>query len=637
MLPNERYKIVPTELVANLKFRRALLKRCHTDIAFRNAVIEVCREDCLFWFNAFCWIFEPRPKKLGNLTAPNQMPFIAWEHQVPEILTIREHLGFSDIGVEKSRGEGMSWLSVLFAMRDFTLNPNTAIGMISKDEDAANDPNNQDSLIWKCIFTLEKLPPWMGGKRDVDWKHDTGRGVLRNLRNGSTIATFAATGNAASGGRKAYFVMDELSKFPRPADRDVMASTQHVTNSRLIVSTPKGSEGAYYDVMHSPTNMVRVVLDWKKNPTRNRGLYQLVDGRPVAIDPINNPLPQNYIDLSDDVLDMYSRLRRKGFKLEGKERSPWYDRECDRPGATPQNIAQELDRDYGGSAYRVFGNQFMSKFEKACMPVVKVGDMNFNRETLESVSFMESDGGPLKLWIPLDTVGRPPRSIYTLGCDVSAGTGGSYSSNSTIVGIDSTTGEQVLEFAANTVPPTEFADLAIAIAKWLGDAYLCWESNGPGTAFSKRVFERKYFNIFYRKVEWRRGDQKTKEAGWWTDDRSKEILFEQMQTAVLLGDVVFRSNELLKECGQYVRKEGKIVHALVKNASDDSKGASHGDRVIGAGVAIVGMKDRPVSKDSQMQEAPLGSVARRLQEYEEQQRREREDWDNDSFSDWYAA
>lgn len=631
--PRERYKIVPTDLRDNLRFRRDLLVRCHNNPAMQEAVKEVCRFDFLFFANVFCWCYEPRPTYSNGILMPKQRPFISWDHQAPAILTIQEHLGFKDIGVEKSRGEGMSWIGVLFAVRDFALNSDSSVGMISKDEDSANDPNNQDSLIWKCMFTLNKLPLWMGGARDTDWKFDASRGVLRNLRNGSVISTYAATGNAASGGRKNWFLCDELSKFPRPADREVMASTQHVTNSRLVVSTPLGAAGAYYEFMHEPSSKVPIVLDWKQNPTRNRGLYRLEKGMPVAIDPVNNPLTPEYDPPSEQVLERWSRLRRKGFKLEDTERSGWYDNECDRPMATPQNIAQELDRDYGGSAYRVLGVQFNEKAKKTAIEHIKIGDVNFDREKLESFTFVETDSGPFKLWIPLDVNGKPPQGRYVIGADVAAGTGGSYSSNSTAFVMDLVTNEQVAEYACNTIMPTEFADLCIAMAKWFGEAYLSWESNGPGRSFTNQVVNnRRYGNIYHRKIIWRRGSE-TKEAGWHTDENTKEVLFDALQNSVITGELVIRSLELLKECGQYVRKEGKITHALIKNAADDSKGVSHGDRVIAAGVCLQAALDRPLPKstEAKQREAPPGTLAKRLQEWEESQSRITEVWDDSSI------
>jgi len=648
-LSNERlrHKYVPTDLIQNLRFRRDLLIRCENSRKWRDAITQVCREDVIFFFNSFCWCLEPRPRYYDRISRtviseidvtedirqdliemPAEIPFIAWEHQIPLILQIQDALGKRDIGVEKSRGEGASWIGILLAVHEWKFRRQATIGMVSKDEESADDPNDPNSLFWKIDFTLKMWPKWMAGERNVHWKRNLNQHTLINLVTGSSISAYAAVGNVARGGRARWFFSDELSAFPRPADRDAMAATQHVTESRLVVSTPLGAEGAYYDFMHEPSNRLKLVLDWKDNPTKNRGLYRLIEGKPVADDPINNPLPPDYDPPSNRVLEMYGRLRRRGFKLENRLRSPWYDNECDRASATPQNIAQELDRDYGGSSYRVFLDGFFTKAEQHLSQPLSVGDINFGLEILDQVRFDTVDGGPLKLWVPLDSLGNPIQRPYVFGCDISSGTAGSYTSNSTIVGFDQVSKEQVLEFAINSMPPAHFADYCIAICKWFHNAFLIWEANGPGTAFGKQVMERMYPSIYWRRSLDSRGNQMTKKAGWWTDNKSKEILCSQFGMAVTTGELTLRSKELKEECGRYVRKGDKIINALVQNAPEDSTGASHGDRTIAAAIAYQGFKARPCTQSETSyisSNPPEGSMAARMKEYDERMARERAD------------
>ena len=235
---------------------------------------------------------------------PMVIPFITWEHQDPMIISARKTLGFDDVGIEKSRGEGASWIFVLLALHDWLFQPMSAIGFISRTEMAVDNPDDPDSLMWKLDWELTKLPPWMAGERDKDYTRNLSRHILKNLRNGSQVVGYTATGDVTTGGRKYWIMFDELAKFPRPADTHAMASTQHVTESRALISTPKGAEGEYYRIMHAPSNMVKLILDWKQNETRNRGLYKLEHGVPVAADPKGNPLAANYSPPNQEVLDM---------------------------------------------------------------------------------------------------------------------------------------------------------------------------------------------------------------------------------------------------------------------------------------------------------------------------------------------
>lgn len=627
----ELYKQIPQDLEGNLRWRKAVLSRCLDDTDFRDAMWQACQNDVLFFFNGFCWCYEPRPRKLNGVMLPKQVPFIAWEHQIPLIQEVAKHLGTRDIGVTKSRGEGASWMGVLFAIHSFLFEEFSTVGLVSKDERAADDAQNADSLGWKIDWELTKLPLWMAGELNKDYKRSKSEHSWNNLRNRSSINAFAATGNVASGGRKTWFLMDELAKFPRGPDDAAMASTQHVTDCRFVVSTPLGSDGAYFELIHQDSNMVKLELAWEQNQTRNRGLYKFENHIPKAIDS-NNPLPPDYDPPSDDVRKMFERLRRKGYKLEDCVRSPWYDNECDRPGATPQNIAQELDRDFGGSSYRVFGHHFFERTAETQVVPTHVGDIDFDLRTLEpSIDFME--GGPLLLWCPLDQLGRPPYRQYIIGCDISNGLGGTWTSSSTaevfeLVGNELT---QVGEYTTRTTPPTEFADLCISLCKFFHNAYLAWEANGPGGAFGRRVISQNYSHFFYRTSVTRRRKTKRTEPGWWTDQRSKVVLFNDLKQGVIDRRCVLKGKELIKECESYVYKNGLIEHGLVHGANDDAKGVSHGDRVVGAGVALQASRDLgsgDVNEPEVSKMIPANSMAHRYREFldSEETKDRTDDW-----------
>lgn len=635
------YAKVPKGLAENLEYRLKIRTVASKDAGFQKAMIEACKHDFLFFINVFGWLYEPRPRRVNGKKLPHIIPFISWPHQDAAFLQIREALGYEDIGAEKARGEGASWGMVYLAMQDWLFDPMSSIGLVSASEAKVDTPDDMDSLFAKIDWSLTKMPTWMAGVKDVDYKRSINDHTLKNLRNGSMISGFAATGEFATGGRKKWLGWDELAKFPRGPDAEAMASSQQVTESRLIISTPKGTDGEYYRVMHEPSSMVKVVLDWRDNPTRNRGLYRFKDGIPVAVDPINNPLPENYSPPSREILDLFSRLRRKGFKLEGVSRSPWYDHECDRPGATPQNIAQELDRDYGGSMHRIYGHDFFAKAEASQREPLIRGILNFNLETLEP-EFDIVENGPFLLWAPLDHRGRPPAHSYAVGVDLSAGLGGSHSSNSAIEVIDLVTMEQVLEYAVNTEPPTDFADTAIAVCKLFNNAYLAWEANhSNGGAFSKRVKDRQYGNVYYRKQLHKRGSARTNEMGWWSDDRSIGVMHGDLSRAVRNDELILHGKSLIEECGQYVVDNGKIIHVLSKgrNTDQNSKGKAHGDRVVAMCVAFQAAKDRPVSEESRKRDdtygddPPYGTMAYRDKVYRESLKEDEDTWKDLDNSD----
>jgi hypothetical protein len=634
-------KYIPKTFRENLEWRLRVRKRAEKDVGFQAAMLAACKRDILFWMNAWCYCYEPRPKVINGVQQPKTLPFITWKHQDPVITTLREHLGHCDIGIEKSRGEGMSWILILLALHDWLFDPQAKVGLVSRTEDEADDPDNSDSLFWKIDWELSKLPPWMAGKKGLDWERNLSKHSLTNLRNGAQINADAATGNVFRGGRLKWAGMDEFAFFAKGQDSFALASSQGATNSRLFISTVNGTGNEYHQIMHEPSNMVRVVMDWRDNETRNRGLYRFTDGKPVATDPAHNPLPPDYNPPSPGVLDLFSRLRRKGFKLEGKVRSQWYDHECDRPGATPQRVAQELDRDYGGSMAKIFGHEFTAKVEADVRQPLRKGDISYNPETLEPL-FDSKDHGQLHLWLPLDLNLKPPVRPYVIGADISTGLGGSFTSNSVASVIDQTTNEQVLEFASNTMPPTDFADFCIALAIWLHNAYLAWEANGPGEAFTSQIKKRKYGNLYHRTILGKRGRNRTKELGWYTNTKSKERLFHDIDNYVRCSGLKVRSEALSKEFAQYVMIGGEIKHVLAASTDDQSSmGRAHGDRVIAFGVAVQALRDRPVtdrlSAKVGPQNPPPNSIAARNLEELEAKRRSESGWDDRDNADLAAG
>ena len=604
------YEQVPKDLVENLEYRRDLLK--WADTPDRQRILwTACKHDILFFINAFCWLYEPRSSRLVG-TSSNVIPFRTYDYQDLAFTQMNEVLGDKDIGVEKSRDLGATWMFLTLYFYHWMFNDFSSFGIMSRTADLVDKPGKKDTLMWKLDFLLNGdggvggLPGWM--------KPEVYRTVMlmENKSNGSTFEGASTTEDAFRGGRKKSIAIDEYAAFPSGDDYKSLAAAQHATDSRIFVSTPKGASGAYYDVMHTPSNMLKIVMDWKQHPDRKKGLYTSKDGILDILDS-NYNFPESY-----------------DFILDGKERSPYYDNECKRPGATPQSIAQELDRDYGGSEYQVFGKELYESAQEDLLQPYCRGVLYFDGESFEP-DFQETEDGPIKIWCHRDAAGTPVSTgDYVIGCDVAAGLGGSYSSNSVAVVVDNVTGQQVAEFASNTVRPEDFAELVVALCTWFNDAYLIWEHNGaPGGSFTKRVIDIGYPKIFFREVEGRAYRKKTKNPGFFTTDKNKLALLGKMSGAIQSKEYIVRSKPLLEECRQYVYKDGKVVHSRsVKTQDDSSKGQAHGDRVIAAALAWHGSIDRPANTKidkEEFEQIPYGSMAWRLKRHDELQAAELND------------
>ena len=608
------YELVPKTLKENLEWRMKLLEWADTPERQRT-LWTACKHDILFFINSFCWLYEPRGSRLRGTTS-NVIPFITYDFQDDAFLRVEKAIGNRDIGIEKSRDLGASWMFLTTFFYHWMFHDFSLFGVMSRTADLVDKVGKRDTLFWKLEFLLKGdanmggLPKWM---RPNTYRTQM---LMENRDNGSSIVGASTTEDSFRGSRCKCIGIDELAAFPVNDGYKVLAAAGFATDSMYLVSTPKGTANSYYEIMHSPSDMEKIVLDWKQHPDRKVGLYTSRNGKLEIID-TEYEFPEDY-----------------KFVLDGKTRSPYYDRECSRPGATPQVIAQELDRSYSGSEYQIFGEDLYNTGREGVMTPYASGHLYYDEESLEpEFNEVEAEKGPFALWCHRDSLGRPVRTgQYVIGCDIASGLGGSYSSNSVMIVIDTVTGQQVAEFATNTLRPEAFADMAIAACKWFNNAYLIFELNGsPGGSFKMQVLERNYGNIYYREVENKSYRKKTQNPGWFSTDKNKLAVLSQMSAAVKSKELVIRSEALLRECQEYIYQNGKVVHSKSINTKDDSaKGQAHGDRVIAAAIAWHAVKDRPktkVVKDLEFEdEIPYGSMAWRFKQKEDRLALQKDGW-----------
>lgn len=653
------FDLVPGNLSENIEFRKAIRIRAANDEEYQQQMIQKCREDSLFWLSAFCMLFEPRP-------TPRLMPFIPWPHQIPVWVTTEQYLGYGDIGWEKSRGEGASWMACMLLLHRWLFTKMFAAGIVSKDEASVDSPDNPDSMFWKLVWQISKMPFWMTPKYTRTMRQHT----IHNEDNGSTITGFAATPNVGSGGRKTVFVLDELAKFPRggkpPADHACMDSVQHVTDSRLLISTPFGPDGAYYRAMHENSDIVKLRLHWSQNPTRIQGAYRVhisrSNRRTVELVDLDfwlqrardNGHPESTkADLpglarqirAESVPNPFSyRFMMDGDFVRGEElRSVWYDTQCRRPGATARSIAQELDLDYGGSASRFFNVELLNRIQREyCRPPTCrceiLYDMNAETHTqLSKPTIRRNDSGRLLLWFEPDMFNRPPQNRnYVLGVDIAAGTGGVLSSNSSVTIMDRELGKQVGELTTPYILPTDMAAICVALCYYFagksGPAMLIWEVNGPpGAQFGKRIVELEYNNVYMRGSDsgetFYRGY--SKKIGWRSDKNSKPIVLGEFARALDSGDCTIRSRDTIEEAKFYMNKIGGTIEHASASTEEDPSGAGerHGDRVIGAALAWWGCREyRKLPGNEQADVNPHTFEGRRRESRKEQRKEKKVLW-----------
>ena len=635
----------PKGVTENLEWRAELRIAANGNRDFQDALIERCRNDILFFLNAFVFIYEPRSKKVDGEQAPTQIPFTTWSHQDPCVLALKDAIEQQhDIGVEKSRGEGATWMVLMVFLWLWLFRKQfVSLGMVSRNEQASDNPEDPDSLGWKLDFALANLPRWMVHLEKGEPKqpapstkfHRSVRNhtwVNRNTK--STITAYTTTGDLARGGRKTTFFLDEMASYRAGEDEAVMSSMVEVTDCVVMVSTPQGPRGAYYKVMKEDGDagiLKKIRIHWTDNESRNRGLYAVIDGMPVAADPANNPLSPEYIE---KWLTLYRPLLlNRGFNVDSGLRSPWYDGKCLRPRMTPKFIAQEYDIDYGGAKSRFFPVAMLERLQSEATAPLRSGEIDFNDDDIKPI-WREAENGHLLLWNELTVRDSPPQGVrYIVGADISTGQAGAQGSNSALSIVERDTGKKVGEFAHASQPPELFAKQTVAICKWFNSAYLIWEDGGPGKTFKNMILSVGYENIFFRTSTSRVMQTKTRMPGYANQKESKRTLLSNYSYALGSGLFVNPSHISLEEAKGYEELPGgKIEHTSSLEADPSGAGENHGDRCIADSLANHALLENPptrgVTSDS-LATAPENSFAGRKRRSQEESRQARKTYWSD--------
>ena len=571
------YDLVPKDTVENLKWRIRCRERALVDERFRDALIQACEMDVLFFFAFALWVHEPRAKI-------KMKPFVPWKHQEPAILAMDDAITEAmetehpiSVTVKKSRAQGGTYIYLGVQIKRALFEKGFSSGLVTRNEKMM-DSKDPSAVMNKLSTMLDKLPLWMGG----GYERNITDHAIRIPKTDAIWVGFAATADVARGGRFTLFAFDEVGSeefIANGIDYKIMSSVAYVTNCVFLCSTFGADTGVFYESAMDPDNPRVFTLDWKDNPEHSELAYVKQDGVVKAVRPEDQSAVEKYV--KDHERDLRA-IERRGHKIEGKVRAPWYDSHCLIPGATPRYIARELDMDARGSAGKVFSSELLDrmKITHARKPVWR-GTPVFDEETMELKGLIPRSDGPLLLWFKPGIDHSAPLGPFSIACDIASGGVSEFSSNSVASGIDNRTGEQVMEYTIKGLEPRPFARRAVGLAIWMRNALLGWEDSGVSGGFAKEVMEVLYYgNVYFRDVLQLGSQKKSRKPGFPCRDSDKADMFEQFALAMEQGTYIPRSEDMIMECGEYEWDGSKIVHAPTKNKGATEK--NHGDRAISA-------------------------------------------------------
>ena len=482
-----------------------------------------------------------------------------------------------DLHQEKTREMTATWNLLMVFVWFAQFHPGLVFRLVSRNAEAVDSTEDPDSLFPKIDFILKHQPDWIINES----QYNRTAMHLHFYETDSTINGSSTTGDVARGGRPTAIGFDEFAFVPD--SYAMLRASQMATNCRIYNSTPNGTGNAFYDLKKAKIQHLR--LHWSEHPEKRKGMYRSEGGELKIIDNEFKGVVVNSEGVKFVFPDKYK------FRLDGKLRSPWYDRECDR-ASHPMEIAQELDIDYLGSSYQFFVANIIDRIqlEDIREPLVR-GELEFDPESAEPIRFVPFPDGRIQLWVNLSPEGEFPEGLEcVLGADVSAGTG---ASNSALSGVNRETGEKVLEFAECNMLAEDFGTYATAVAKWMNNAYHIWDASGQsGRIYGNRIMDLKYTFIYWKTALNRITRKPSETPGYFLNPGDKAEAFGRYRRALKNQSFIQRSYEANKECLFYVQVAGGkgIEHTNALN-SQDPTGAreNHGDRCVADVMANYGL------------------------------------------------
>jgi hypothetical protein len=593
--------VIPKTIKANLLWRRRLLNEASASEPFQRQLRAACAASPWFWINGFCWTYRPkRVNELGEevpcLDHEAHVPFVTWLVQDEFIGELQDAIdGGHDVLIDKSRDMGASWLCLTVLHHYWQFRRAVSFLELSRKEELVDSGGNMDSLFEKHRYLLKWQPAWLKPRRVADrYMH------LANLDLESTIHGESTNGDAGRGGRHTAVLCDEFAAVQNGADVDM--ATADATACRIFNSTPKGVGTQHHKIWKEKRARI-LTLPWWRHPEKGRDAYQIADerGRP-------------------------------------KWTSAWYQQEAKRRDR--KAMAQEIDMDHGKAGDAFFDEDEIEKHraahERAPLLVGNIlvaGDLGdkakarlIARNDPRAVAFVPDGHGDWRFWMPLVN-GRPPQDMtYVLTGDVATGSNGS---NSVLTATCEETGQIVAKFWSARLSPEAFAEMAAFAGVWFGGrigcAFVCWENNGPGGIFGRKIIKLGYQRVYYQRVEGTQREDKTTRYGWHSNQNRKQVLLARYREALARDKVINPCRESLDECLGYVYDEnGKLIPGRLRQEAGGGQ-ELHGDHVIADALAVLALAELPKQRNHKPR-PPAGSFAARREQHQQKLKNREDIW-----------
>jgi len=655
--PKDFYNLIPTNVQENLRFRIDLHSLLGTDKKLQDLYLELCLEYFPILFSSCFWTYNPQ-----KIPGERNQPFILRPKQIEAV----ENLDWCvkngvDFGINKSRKEGASEIIVKYFIGNALLNNDTHFILGSRTKELVDNIGDPTTLFAKADYAIASLPPWLRKRIKYNPKTDRKDMQLKIRITNSSLSGSTTNESFSAGSRATGLLLDENGRvYPLGLAESIEGSVHDISDCVIYNSTHWYGENHPFNKAIQRKSTKVITLFWWENPEESYGLYatpkpgivELIDvsyykkNHPEIFEfgkvcsPEGYPIPKPY---TESFRLEIAKLPKKyhhlfiadgGIGLPLPLRSPWHDEEEEKRKGNKRDFYCNIWGTPVGSADCVFDTAILAKIEKKCKPPLYEGEIIFDYDDFGKIarsSFVVNHGRKrLKWWRELKYNRPNQEHNYIIGCDPSYGMG---SSNSVASVYDVNTFEEVGKWVCPNTPPEDFADLVIALSKWIGgvnESFIIWENNGGhGVNFTNRLVWHHYPRLYTQKVEDAKVRKVGKRYGWRSNRTAKAHLLGELGLALSGGlsekdykSIKIYDIDLLNELRDYMYVGSEITSS---EKADLPSGARerHGDRVIAAALCVLGTRDAPPGFWERKKSAPFGTFAHRFFE-EEKKDKEKE-------------
>lgn len=171
------------------------------------------------------------------------------------------------------------------------------------------------------------------------------------------------------------------------------------------------------------------------------------------------------------------------------------------------------------------------------------------------MTFQDQDPTPLKIWE------QPEKNVaYTLGIDVSDGiavaTEGGKQSDFSVIDVMRTDNYKTVARWRGHVDPDLLGEIAFAIGTYYNKALIGVEVNNHGLTTVQSLRNKFYRNLYMRETsEDEIFQERTSRMGWLTNRKTKELIINNLVTAIREGVIFDLDIVFIRECMTYVRDD----------------------------------------------------------------------------------